>query len=98
MYREVTDIDRLIATEDVPVLVVFMDGRTLSDQAIAFTESLCDQFSKTARIVRVNVKLGDNTEEIDRLVKPLQSIRLSLVRRLLQRPAQIRRLRLFGGA
>jgi hypothetical protein len=68
VYREVTDIDRLIASEDIPVLVVFMDGRTLSDQAIAFTEDLCDRFQTTARIVRVNVKLGDNTEDIDSLV------------------------------
>ncbi|MHB1483990.1 MAG: hypothetical protein ACYCYI_04945 [Saccharofermentanales bacterium] len=68
VYRKVNDIDLLIASEDVPVLLVFMDGRPLSNAAIPFTEELCDKFSKTARIVRVNVDLTGNIDEIDRLL------------------------------
>lgn len=68
VYRRVTDINRLIASEKIPVLIVFMDGRKLSNDAIAFTEELCDQFSGTARIVRVNVELGDNSDEVQDLV------------------------------
>lgn len=67
VYRKVNDIDLLIASEDVPVLLVFMDGRALSNAAIPFTEELCDKFAKTARIVRVNVGLTGNTDEIGRL-------------------------------
>ncbi len=67
IYRKVNDIDRLLAQEKVPVLMVFMNGRALSNAAIAFTEELCDKFSDSARIVRVNVGLNRNTEEIDRL-------------------------------
>lgn len=68
IYRKVNDIDLLLAQEDIPVLVVFMDGRALSNAAIPFTEELCDMFAKTARIVRVNVDISDNTEQIDRLL------------------------------
>lgn len=67
VYREVTDINLLLAQEKVPVLIVFMDGRALSNAAIPFTEELCDRFSTTARIVRVNVGLVDNNAEIDNL-------------------------------
>ena len=68
IYRKVNDIDLLLASEKVPVLMVFMDGRALSNSAIPFTEELCDRFSKTARIVRVNIGLSDNTDEMDRLL------------------------------
>lgn len=67
IYRKVKDIDRLLAQEKVPVLMVFMDGRALSNSAIAFTEELCDKFADSARIVRVNVELNRNSEEIDRI-------------------------------
>ncbi len=68
VYREVNDIDKLIAGQDVPVVIVFMDGMNLSDEAIAFTEELCDRFADDARIVRVNVNIGENTAKVDELV------------------------------
>lgn len=68
VYRRVNDINKLLAAEDIPVLVVFMDGRAISNSAIAFTEELCDKFSGKARIVRVNVELSDNTDEIQNLI------------------------------
>lgn len=68
VYREVNDIDRLIAEQEVPVVIVFMDGMNLSDEAIAFTEELCDRFADTARIVRVNVNVGENPAKVDELV------------------------------
>jgi len=68
VYRKVNDISQLLAQEKVPVLIVFMDGRSLSNAAIPFTEELCDRFSTTARIVRVNVGLSGNTTEIDNLI------------------------------
>jgi len=68
VYRKVNDINLLLAQEQVPVLLVFMDGRALSNSAIAFTEELCDKFADTARIVRVNVELSGNTQEISSLI------------------------------
>ena len=67
IYRKVNDINRLLAQEKVPVLIVFMDGRALSNAAIPFTEELCDRFSTSARIVRVNVDMIDNSTEIENL-------------------------------
>jgi len=68
VYRKVNDMDLLLSQETVPVLVVFMDGRALSNSAIAFTEELCDKFSSSARIVRVNVELIENSAKINNLV------------------------------
>jgi len=68
VYRRVNDINLLLAQEDVPVLVAFLDGRALSNAAIPFTEELCDKFSTTARIIRVNVQLSENEKEIDNLI------------------------------
>lgn len=68
VYRKVNDVNKLLAQRDMPVLVVFMDGRTLSNKAIPFTEELCDKFSNTARIIRVNVDLSEQSDQIQSLV------------------------------
>lgn len=68
VYRKVNDIELLLAREDVPVLIAFFDGRALSNAAIPFIEELCDRFSTTARIIRVNVQMGENSAEIDKLL------------------------------
>lgn len=72
VYRRVNDINLLLAREDIPVLVAFLDGRALSNASIPFIEELCDRFATSARIVRVNVSLGDNDKEIDDLVSVFQ--------------------------
>ncbi len=69
VYRKINDASLLIAQEDNPVLVIFFDGRAISNSAIPFTEQLCDRFAETLRIIRVNVDVGGvNSTDADELI------------------------------
>lgn len=57
VYRKVNDADRLIAQNRL-LLIAFFDGRALSNSAIPFLETLCDDFSGSVQIVRVNTDLS----------------------------------------
>jgi hypothetical protein len=64
VYRKVNDVDKLIASEDL-LMIAFFDGKALSNAAIPFTEILCDNFSKSLKIVRVNIGQSGDDSQVD---------------------------------
>jgi hypothetical protein len=69
VYRKVLDHEKLLATEETPVLVVFLDDGIYSGQAISFVETVADTYRDRLRVVRVNVLFSDNPREVTELVR-----------------------------
>lgn len=66
VYRKVNNIDKLIAAQDA-LLIAFLDHNPPSANAIPFLETMCDDYSGKLQIVRVNVEISENSDEVEYL-------------------------------
>ncbi len=62
-YREINDVNKLIASNEA-LLIAFLDRNPPSSAAITFLEIMCDDFSGKLQIVRVNVEMSDNEDDV----------------------------------
>lgn len=64
VYRKVNDVNKIVASEDL-LLIAFFDDNAPSNAAIPFTEILCDNFSDSLQIVRVNIGQSEDDSQVD---------------------------------
>ncbi len=69
VYREITDTEKLIAENDIPVLLIFLDDSQYSSNAISFLETLADDFSNELLVVRIYVEIAGNPKDVGELVQ-----------------------------
>lgn len=69
VYREITDTGRLLAENDKPVLLIFLDDSQYSSNAISFLETLADDFMKELLVVRIFVEIAGNPQDVGELVQ-----------------------------
>jgi len=62
-YREVNNINKLIASSEA-LLIAFLDRNPPSSAAMTFLEIMCDDFSGKLQIVRVNVEMSGNEDDV----------------------------------
>lgn len=65
-YRRINDVEKLIASTDF-VLIAFLDHNSPSSAAIPFLETLCDDFAGSLQIIRVNVEISHNSDDVNLL-------------------------------
>ena len=65
-YRQINNIDKLLASQEA-LLIAFLDHNPPSDNAIPFLETMCDDFSGRLQVVRVNVEISENNDDVDYL-------------------------------
>jgi len=62
-YREINNINKLIASNEA-LLIGFLGRNPPSSAAMPFLEILCDDFAGKLQIVRVNVEMSDNEDDV----------------------------------
>jgi len=65
-YREINNLNKLIASNEA-LLIAFLDRNPPSSAAMPFLEILCDDFAGKLQIVRVNVEISANEDDVSYL-------------------------------
>lgn len=69
VYREIVDTERMFDDSTIPLLIAYIDDSQYSGNAISFVETIADDFKDQLLVVRVNVEISDNPEEVSKLVQ-----------------------------